>query len=277
MENVVFADSWQPVFADFGLKSFDDFFDYRSRQPIEKNSRRDVATLTLGDGPDCKVFFLKRFHHPHFKDMLFTLRNFGQFCSQGAYEWKNANLLLENGIETYRPVCYGQQTKWGLETKSFFVTEKLWSTSLLDFVLQRWLELKRHQQEKIVATIAKLIRRLHDHNISLPDLFVWHIFINEDSLNKDQCQLSLIDLHRMGRNVKNRNKKIKDLGKLYWSMSPEYFDDELKDLFICAYMGDNWTGSKAALTRRIQRRANVMAKRRKLHHYYQRAKILSAR
>lgn len=276
MENIVFADSWQPVFAGFGLKSFDDFFDYRGAEIIGKNNKRDISILTFGDGPGRKVFFLKRFHHPHFKDTLFTLRNFGQFCSQGACEWKNANLLLENGIETYRPVCYGQQTKWGLETKSFFVTEKLWSTSLLDFVLQRWRELKRHQQEKIVAAIAKLIRQIHDLNVGLPDLSIWHIFIREDSL-EDGCQLSVIDLHRMVRSVRNRNKKIKDLGKLYWSMSPEYFDDELKDLFICAYMGDNWTGSKAALTRRIQRRANVMAKRRKLQHYYQRAKILSAR
>ncbi|MHC4337555.1 MAG: hypothetical protein ACYSTG_06345, partial [Planctomycetota bacterium] len=78
---------------------------------------------------------------------------------------------------------------------------------------------------------------------------------------------AFIDLHRMSRAVKSRNKKIKDLGRLYWSMSNKYFNDELKDLFICAYMGDDWTGGKAALARTIQRRVNVLVKRRKLKDY----------
>ena len=86
MERIVFADFWQPVFAEFGLKSFGDFFDYSGGQQTNKNNKRDVSILTFGNKPDCKVFFLKRFHNPHLKDIFFALRTFGRLCSQAACE-----------------------------------------------------------------------------------------------------------------------------------------------------------------------------------------------
>ena len=260
--SVVFADSWNGFFAKFDLKSFDDFFDYSGGKTIDKNNKRNVRILTLGDGPDLKTFFMKRFHNPHYKDMLGAWYKFGQPTSQAAVEWNNAHLLLSHGIGTYQPVCFGEQKRWGLEKKSFFVTEKLNSTELVEFISRRWLKLGQIQQQKIITAIAKLIRRIHNQNIVLPDLCVWHVFIHEDCLN-DRCQLSVIDLHRMSRNVQDQNKMIKDLGKFYWSMSGKYFDNELKDLFLNAYMGDNWQGNKTVFAKKVQKRAAVIAKRRK--------------
>ncbi len=262
-ERVVFADSWQRFFAESGLESFDDFFEYSLSGVADDNRKRYVSILNLGNGPNRKVFFLKRFYYSHFKDMLFALRNLGRFCSQAACEWESANLLLDKGIGTYKPVCYGERIKWGMERKSFFVTEKLQSQSFTDFVARNWSQLAPSKKEKIIAALAKRIRKVHDAEISLPDLYVWHIFIEEDEV-RGRWNFACIDLHRMSRAVKSRNQKIQDLGRLYWSMSNKYFNDELKDLFICAYMGDDWTGSKAKLVRTIQRRVNVLAKRRKL-------------
>jgi hypothetical protein len=259
---VVFADSWDVFFDKFDFKSFDDFFDYSGGKIINKNNKRNVSVLTLGDGPDLKTFFIKRFHDPHYKDMLSAWYKFGQLTSQAAVEWNNAHLLLSHGIGTYQPVCFGEQKRWGLEKRSFFVTEKLNSTEFVEFILRRWRELGQIQREKIVTAIAKLIRRIHDLNIVLPDMAVWHIFISEDHLN-GQCQLSVIDLHRMNRNVQNQTKKIKDLGKFYWSMSEKYFDNELKNLFLDAYMSDNWPGSKTGFAKKVRKCAAVIAKRRK--------------
>jgi hypothetical protein len=265
-ERVVFAGSWRRFFTEFGLKSFDDFFDYPSSGRTSDKQKRHVSILNLGIGPNRKVFFLKRFYYPHFKDMLFAFRNFGRLCSQAECEWENANLLLDKGIGTYRPVCCGEQMKCGLERKSFFVTEQLQSQHFTDFVAQNWSQLTWSQKEKIIVALAKLIRKVHDEAIRLPDLYVWHIFIEEDEV-PGEYDFAFIDLHRMGRSVKSPNKKIEDLGRLYWSMSDKYFDDKLKDLFVRAYMGDDWMGSKVALVRTIQRRVNVLAKRRKLKDY----------
>lgn len=263
---VVFADSWGVFFDKFDFRSFDDFFDYSDGVVINKNKKRNVSVLTVGDGSDLKTFFIKRFHDPHYKDMLNAWYEFGKFISQAAVEWNNANLLLSHGIGTYRPVCFGEQRRWGLEKRSFFVTEKLNSTEFVEFISKRWRELEQIQREKIVTAIGELIRRIHDLNIVLPDLAVWHIFISEDNLS-GRYQLSVIDLHRMSQNVQNQNKRIKDLGKFYWSMSEKYFDDKLKDLLLNAYMSDNWPGSKAGFAKKVRKRAAYIAKQRKPKDY----------
>ncbi|MHC4693782.1 MAG: lipopolysaccharide kinase InaA family protein, partial [Planctomycetota bacterium] len=146
MVNIVFAGEWQKFFAKFGLESFDDFFDYSQGKTINRNNKRNVSELAFGEGDNRKVFFRKRFFSPHVKDMIFAWRSYGKFISQAALEWSNANILFENGIETYRPVCYGAQRKYSLERKSFFITEKLPGTALTDFVSKKWEQLSRQQK-----------------------------------------------------------------------------------------------------------------------------------
>lgn len=269
MEKVVFADSWQPVFAEFGLTSFDDFFRYRGAETIGKNNKRDVSRLTFGDGPERKVFFMKRFHNPHFKDMLFTIRSFGQLCSQAVCEWENANLLLKNGIETYRPVSYGEQTKLGLEKRSFFLTEEIQGQCLTDFVAQNWLRLAQSQKEKIIVSLAKLIRRVHEAGISLPDLYVWHIFINETALSDGTCEydFAIIDLHRMAHNVTDKNQQIRNLGRLDHSMLDKYFDEMMRRLLIESYAGEDWPGDIAKLTDKVKKYSNAISSRRDKKRY----------
>lgn len=266
MEKIVFEDPWQEFFAEAGLNSFDDFFNYAGGETINKNQRRDVSILSFGDGTSRKVFFRKRFHNPHYKDILSSWRNFGRPTPLAEAEWENLHLLLDNGIDTYKAVCFGRRTSLGLERKSFIITEKLQSTELIEFLPQKWHQIQHHQKQNVVTAMAKLARRAHKLNITLPDLSVWHIFIDEDSINGD-CRLSVIDLHRMATGTESQSKKIRDLGRLFWSMSPKYFDDNLKDLFINAYMDNDWPESKTALLKKIQRRANVIAKRRKIKDY----------
>lgn len=263
---VVFEDSWEEFFSKFNLRSFDDFFNYSSGKIVNKNRKRTVIMLTLGDGHNQKTFFMKCFQDPQYKDIFSAWYNFGKPTSQAAVEWNNARLLLSLGVDTYRPVCFGEKTQWGLEKKSFFVTEKLNSMELTEFVSQKWLQLEQTQQKKIVSDIAKLIRRIHSLNIRLPDLYLWHIFIREDSLNGSR-QLSIIDLHRMARNIMSEPKIIKDVGKFYWSMPKKYFNDEIKNFFLNDYMGDNWNDSKTAFVKRVQKRAAIIEKRRRQKRY----------
>ncbi|MHC4148910.1 MAG: lipopolysaccharide kinase InaA family protein [Planctomycetota bacterium] len=261
MERIVFTDSWQAFFADFGLKSFDDFFAFPDAKIINENNKRQVCILTLGDEPGGKVFFLKRFHNPHLKDILFALRNSGSLCSQAAYEWRNANALLENGIATYKPVCFGERTRFGLESKSFLATEKLQALPMTDFVRENWEKLSAEQKERIITDLGRFVRRIHDLNVSLPDLYLWHIFIKEDQSLQSR-EFAVIDLHRMRCNVTSRNQKVKNLGRFDHSMVDKYFDERLKRLFVESYAADNWDGDIAALVARVKKySAKVSAKR----------------
>jgi hypothetical protein len=264
-EKIIFANSWQDFFAELGFSSFDDFFNYPAKE-MSKNSRRNIAPLTLGHDPDRKAFFLKRFRNPHFKDVVSAWRIFGRPTSQAAVEWANANLLSRCGVRTYRPVCLGEQTRFGIEKKSFLITEKLGSPCLTDFIARNFLRLAQSQKEKIIISLAKLIRKIHDARISLPDLYVWHIFV-EESKDAGKWDFAVIDLHRMAHNVTDKNQQIRNLGRLDYSMLDKYFDDKLRQLFIESYAGDDWPGGAACLAAKVKKYSNKISSRKKPKQY----------
>ncbi len=175
MERLVFSEKWEDFFAAESMWSFEDFFNYAGGKRINKNKKRDVIEFKLGES----VFFMKRFYNPHLKDMFFTLRSFASLCSQGRCEWENANTLLAGGVDTYHPVCYGEQTIAGIERNSVFVTEAIKGQCLTDFVAQKWLGLSQGQREKILVSLGQTVRRIHDAKICLPDMYVWHFFLTE--------------------------------------------------------------------------------------------------
>ncbi len=138
MEKIAFKDPWQNFFQAASFRRFDDFFDRFEGEQINKNTKRSVLVRTFEDTPKPRTFFMKRFFDPHYKDMVFALWNWGSLCSQGQLEWNCANYLMNHGIKTYQPVCYGHIKRFGLERKSFLLTEKLNGECLMDFVAQRW-------------------------------------------------------------------------------------------------------------------------------------------
>jgi tRNA A-37 threonylcarbamoyl transferase component Bud32 len=261
VKKITFSDdNWQKYLASFGLVSLDDFFDYAGGKIINKNGKRQVMAFSLGQGPERQEFFIKRFLHPHYKDMFFGMLNFGRLCSQGYVEWANAGLLLENGIETYRPVCFGEEISCGLEHRSFFVTRKLTGACMTDFIIKKWPGMRQAEKAEIVAAVGRFIGKLHGSGISMPDLYMWHIFIERDTDNNGY-DFALIDLHRMKRKVTNRNEQVKDLAALFYSMLPEYFDDNLEQIFLEGYVA-NGSYNLSRLKKGIDSRREVLVRRR---------------
>ena len=260
MEKIIYAESWQERLAEFGLEKFDNFFSFTGGEIVNKNNKRDVTIMAFEQGTDSKTFFMKRFFKPHFKDMFFALRSFGSFCSQAELEWKNANFLLNNGVETYRPVCYGVRSALGIERQSFIVTEEIKGQCLTDFVKENWSQLAEFEKKKILVSLGKLFRKIHDLGISLPDLYVWHIFVMSET-GSDKLDFAVIDLHRMTANTRNRNEQLKNLGRFHHSMINKYFTDHDRDLLINAYAGDN--RDQSDLAEKIKKYSKkVSAKRR---------------
>jgi len=269
MTKIKFAkNDYSLFFKDNGLESIDDFFTFSAGRIINRNTKRQVITMGLGTGNKQKDFFMKRFFSPHFKDMFFALQNSGRPCSQAACEWQNANTLLENGIDTYSPVCYGEQFVCGLEKKSFFITEKLNGRCLTEFVAENWHKFEQPEKEKLVSSLANFIRKIHDTNISLPDLYLWHIFVSpKQDQGDNKYDFAVIDLHRMRRNVRNKNDRIKNLGAFDFSISPKYFDRRLKEFFLDAYIGRSTSDNKGAIRRKINRRSKILGHRRQRPDY----------
>ena len=261
MERVVFNEDARQLFLSAGLERVSDFVNYADGQAVNKNSKRHVVAFDLGQGDATRRFFMKRFVRPHFKDMLSSLRSFGRPCSQAHTETSNAEFLLENGIETYHPVCYGEQTVWGVEKVSFFVTSRIEGKSMTDFITKNWSHIPNSTQATIFADIGKLVRKLHQARISMPDLYIWHIFLLDES-DSNGNRFALIDLHRMIRNTHSQHARLRDLAALFYSLPPRYFGEELKQAFLGGYLPDNSPIARDRLLAQIERRAEKITRRR---------------
>ncbi|AQT69552.1 Lipopolysaccharide core heptose(I) kinase RfaP [Anaerohalosphaera lusitana] len=263
MRNIQFAGKWREFFSQQGVVEYEDFFEFDQEQVVNQNTKRMVAYFTLGRGENRREFFIKRFKKPHFKDTWFAFRNFRTICSQGRLEWLSARTLLDNGIGTYIPVCYGSDMKGPFEESSFFITEKLAGQCLADICNQRWEQLQQNEKEMLITHIGRLARRIHDAGISMPDLYVWHIFVDTDSAGNQK--LSVIDLHRMkvGAKLNRQLEFARNLGAFDFSMRSEYFDDHLREIFFQSYVGDGIEWDQQQFRTKINARSAVLASRRR--------------
>jgi tRNA A-37 threonylcarbamoyl transferase component Bud32 len=259
MQRVEFAKDFSKLFEESGLKTFEDFFHYSDGDTININKKRDVVAFSIGEGENRRDFFMKRFHQPHFKDMTFTILNFGRLCSQAELEWRNANLLLQNGIETYRPVCCGAETQFAIEKRSFFITEKLTGQCLTDYVAQNWDNISDTKKQDIMKAIGRFVRKIHDAKISMPDLCAWHLFMTETDGN---YEFAIIDLHRMKVRLFSRMEVIRNLAAFDFSMLEKYFDDELREVFLKSYIGPDFRG-ESMLKLGIKTRSRTLTRRRR--------------
>lgn len=275
MERLVFADAWRDFFSRHRMETFGHFFDETRGICVNTNKKRNVLKLTIEDTP-ARTFFLKRFHLGQMKDTIGAVWRFGRPMSQAAIEWTNACHLQRHGIRTGNPVCFGEQMVVGFERRSFLVTEKVEGVCMVDFLDRQWGDLSRTEKERVVAELAKLARRLHDVNVSLPDLYIWHVFIGPDP-GGSGYGLSVIDLHRMIPRTRTAAGRFKSLARLHWSMSSRYFDDDLRDRLISAYT-ENSRIDLDRLMRCIRCDAQTLKKRgRDVERYYAQARLPLAR
>ncbi len=258
MTSIIFNDGFKECFASSDLKSIDDFFNLDDGELVNRNSKRNVLAFSLGQGADKKDFFMKRFYQPHLKDTFAAFIDSGKFLSQARVEWRNANILLDNGIETYRPVCCGYDCFMGIEKRSFFVTRKLSGQSLAQYIIGNWEKLSGFERDKIIISMAKLVRHMHDAGISMPDLYIWHFFISfmEDT---GEYEFALLDLHRMTSKRLSTFDRIRNIAALFYSMLDEYFDEESRQLFLANYISGDYRG----FYRKVLSRVKVIQSRRK--------------
>jgi hypothetical protein len=184
--------------------------------------------------------------------------------TQAAVEWNAAGILSGLGVGTYVPVCYGERTACGLERSSFLLTQGLEAEPFTEFVARRWLGLSVEDRRRIMESMASFIVRVHEAGISLPDLYVWHLFIGGGAGSWD---FSVIDLHRIRLKVRTLAGHVRDLGAVDYSLLPKYFSEGDRRVLWEAYARERFDGDCGTLWRRVRRRSRVLAGRRRLPEY----------
>lgn len=258
MNKIVFHDPWADFFKEHALDTLDALFNFDSGKIVNINSHRHVVSFQLTRAGETRRFFMKRFEGHNTKDTFAAFFRYGKLYTQAHLEWENANYLLANGIGTYKPVCFGYQQSCGIEKRSVFVTEELDSINLTTYIRQNAKNFDSAMKRKLLSDLAKQVKKKHDVGISMPDLYLWHFFIKCDP-ETGNYKFDIIDLHRMKRNARSLEEKVRNIAALFYSMTEEYFDLSDKEFFLHRYDSANALN----LADKIKKRENIIKGRRK--------------
>ena len=246
---------YKQLFAANGLKSFNDFLLFKKGTIVDKNKKRRVIKFSLRDSQihENRVFYLKQFHKASFKENIKKLFNIFLPRTEAGTEWSNVKTLSDSGFNSIPLAAYGERTFLGFEKSSFFLSEEIPHS----FPLEDWLLHYPDQQHrsKVVEELAVLVEKLHYVNISYPDLYLKHVFIDIVALKEDYIRFVLLDLHRMRKKNKiSLNDCVKDLAALVFS-SKNILTDEETGIIIKKYLKDKKDKQKwqSALEKRLSK------------------------
>ena len=134
-------------------------------------------------------------------------------------EWRALRRLTALGVDTMRPVAFGERGTNPATRHSFIVTEELAPTVSLEDYCRDWPTVPPASTFKraLIRRVAEMARRMHRGGVNHRDFYICHFLLH---LPADQHapKLSLIDLHRaqVRQQVPHRWRN-KDLAALYFS------------------------------------------------------------
>ena len=197
-----------------GLDSFDALMTAPGEAVLHKKglaSWRQRVVLRVGD----RRMFLKRYRDPPLREQL-ALRLRG-FKATAQVEWHWLQELPGLGLCGPQPVAYGCRRRAGRERQSLLLTDEVPGTSLEKWVPDQMDRLaERKFKARLGADLAGLVARLHAARLAHRDLYLSHVYIDEDT--DGSVRLSLIDLQRMMRpRLRWKRWMIKDLAALDYS------------------------------------------------------------
>jgi len=211
-DGVVLAADADHVLRQAGMVRFDDFINFSGGARIVHKRGRSVYRFEAGG----RAFYLKR-NHQHPTEFWKALSRLHLPKLGARTEWENILALHAAGIQTVKPIAFGERCCCGIETASFTVTEELYGAEPLDVVWRRDFALPRSREQigekqRLLVNMAALARKFHAGGMNHRDFYLNHFFLGSDGA------ISLLDLQRVQRrNHTPRRCIIKDLAQLNYS------------------------------------------------------------
>jgi hypothetical protein len=258
---------WQSRFAAVGMTRTEDFFQTEG-EPLGKPGldRRYRARLTLSDGAQIHVAYLKRYHGESLRNLVRRWFEDGYRAPVAEREVRVARLLPQTGVTTVQPIAWGWTGPWGPQQHSFVVTAALPGISL-----ENWLSDARQPTRPdwksccaVAKELARLTRLFHHGNWRHRDLYLCHVFVEE---HPSGFALSLLDLARVFQpRLRSARWRVKDLAQLHYS-APHRVSRAMRLRFIHHYLeSKKLTPAQRQFVRHIQLKRNQIARHHSKSH-----------
>ena len=182
----------------------------------ELEARRTLRTVVGG-----RAYFVKIHRGVGWAEIVKNLVSLRLPVLGASNEWRAIDRLTAAGVDTMRPVAYGQSGSNPAARHSFIVTEELAPTVSLEDFCRNWREVPPPAALKhaLIARVAEMAGRMHRAGVNHRDFYICHFLLHLDPApTADVLKLSLIDLHRAQlREGTPRRWRDKDLASLYFS------------------------------------------------------------
>ena len=242
-------------------------FDYSGKGYQRTHARHDNFHLVETIDGVAYDLYLKRHWGCQIKESLKLLVTSSPFATAGRREWENTLTLEGLGIQTMRPVAFGEKKFGFFEIRSFVVTEKIPAAVPLDDYLKERFTGKIHgaalrEKRSLLWDIGDLARKLHSAGLTHMDLYLNHFFVRETQ--SGERVLHLIDLQRVAKRWLFRRRWIvKDLAAILYSARDLGLSRTDFARIFTAYFDGTHSRKDRGLIRTALNRAGGMAARSK--------------
>lgn len=176
--------------------------------------RRTLRTEIAGGG-----YFVKTHRGVGWREIFKNLLSGRPPVLGAANEWRALRRLAALGVDTMRPVAFGERGGNPACRQSFLITEELAPTISLEDFCRDWVRTPPPPALKhaLIRRVAEMARRMHRGGVNHRDFYICH-FLLHLPVDPKTPRLSLIDLHRAQvRKQTPRRWRNKDLAALYFS------------------------------------------------------------
>lgn len=222
------------------LKDPDALFSRPGAQLVKNQRKIKVACVPVAlAGQHCHVY-VKRFNAFSWRYRLASLL----FSSGAVRALRGGHVLIEAQIPAARAIAALEFRRWGMLTKSFFLTEEIAGGKTADAYWREDLQSAgtgggRSRRQDFLRLLAALFRRLHDLNIYHNDLKDANILVVPGSDHEPES-IFLLDLEGIRRYRKlNQRRKIKNLVQLNRTLGTHLARRE-KLVFIKFYLSHSF-------------------------------------
>ena len=168
---------------------------------LGNEKRNTIKTFDL----EGKTINIKSFQVPNIFNQI-AYKYFRKSKAQRSFEY--AERLLKMGIGTPKPIAFYEYSKFGLFTRSYYISEHL-DYDLTYRELIR--DLKYPDHEKIVRAFTKFTFKMHENNVHFLDHSPGNTLIKKVG---DTYEFYLVDLNRMRFEPLNYVSRIKNFERL---------------------------------------------------------------
>jgi len=256
------------ILQENGLGDFDSVMTTTGEATLDKkglSSWRERVVLSLNLPTGSKRFYLKRYSHPPLKQQLD--RMLASYAGTAQIEWHWLGELDRIGIKVPMAVACGVRRVGIKEVQSFLITAEIPGQSLEKWLPAQWADGNCDSifLRELSDGLAELIRKLHGAGLIHRDLYLSHIFANEQ--NDGQTELYLIDLQRVLKPAWRWQRWVtKDLASLNYSIPAGIVSCSQKVRWLKQYLGvKKLSDDEKLLIHAIQRKTERIARHSKKH------------